>query len=109
MGNRKLLGCAGVAVVAASLLGGCAWASKTHGPDGKEAYALNCSGLARSWATCLERAGDLCGERGYTVLERNGEVVNMSVGSGYANTSGASINSFSGTGLGRSMVVACKS
>jgi hypothetical protein len=54
------------------LLVGCASSAKTYGPDGRELYILNCSGWARSWSMCLERAGELCGARGYDVLERTG-------------------------------------
>ena len=52
-----------IALATVILLSGCASASKTHGPDGKEAFFINCSGLARTWGMCYEKAGDLCGPR----------------------------------------------
>lgn len=50
------------------MLSGCASASKTYAPDGSAAYSLNCSGAARNWGMCYERAGDLCKDKGYEVL-----------------------------------------
>ncbi len=48
-------------------LAGCASVSKTYDAQGREAYALDCTGWGRSWATCQEKADELCGPRGYTV------------------------------------------
>jgi|SRR5882724_1705471 len=53
------------------LVSGCASASKTYGPDGREVFVLNCSGWARSWGMCYEKAGELCGPRGYQVIGRD--------------------------------------
>ena len=52
------------------VLAGCATASKTHGPDGREAYAINCSGAALNWGMCYSKAGALCGSRGYEVINQ---------------------------------------
>jgi|SRR5262245_56689295 len=54
------------------VLGGCASSSSTYGPNGRPAYTLNCSGWARTWGMCAEKAGELCGERGYDVVAANG-------------------------------------
>jgi hypothetical protein len=60
---------------AAALLAGCAaGATTTRLADGAEGIVLSCSGALRSWATCLERAGELCGARGYEVLDRHEEL-----------------------------------
>lgn len=50
------------------VLSGCASSSATFSPDGSKAYSLNCSGLARNWGMCYEKAGDICKEKGYEVL-----------------------------------------
>lgn len=81
-------------------LSACASVATTYGPDGQLAYSLNCSGLVRSWGKCLEKAGDLCGTRGYTILEQSGESGFVAGGSG----SGA----FAGSTHGRTMLVSCK-
>jgi len=86
-------------------LAGCATASKTYGPDGREAYSINCSGTARSWGMCMEKAGDLCGAKGYSVITAVGDVGNLAVGT--ATTTNA--NLVAGSVMSRSMVVSCKS
>ena len=55
-------------ILAAVLLAGCAISTKTYDSDGREAYIVNCSGVALSWSECLDKAGKLCGQRGYVVL-----------------------------------------
>ncbi|MFK4444665.1 hypothetical protein ABH944_004831 [Caballeronia udeis] len=89
-----------IALGACALLSACASSSTTYGADGKPAYSLNCSGLARSWGTCLEKAGDLCGTRGYNILQSSAESAAV-FGGGSSGFAG-------GTTLGRSMVVECK-
>lgn len=92
-----------VALVAAGTvlaISGCATASKTYGPDGQVAYSIGCSGSALSWGLCYEKAGEICGEKGYNVLARSGE------GGLVAGGSGAGF--FAGSTASRSMVVSCK-
>jgi hypothetical protein len=55
------------------LLTSCATVSNTYTATGEKAYSLNCSGTARGWDICLKAAGDLCGARGYKVLDRTSE------------------------------------
>jgi hypothetical protein len=88
-------------VLAARALVGCATVHQTYAPDGRRAYALNCSGLARGWDKCMDAAG---GSAGYDVLDRSDEPtsaasfgVRRNSGSGFA----ASTNE-------RSMLVACR-
>lgn len=84
------------------LASGCASAraSKTYGPDGKEAFSISCSGLARNWGMCYEKAGELCGTRGYEVITQSGDhgsvaAVNPSTG-------------FAGSVISRSLLIRCK-
>jgi len=98
----------------------CASASKTYAPDGREAYNLNCSGTARNWGMCNQKAGELCGSKGYDVVTRNGEqgaMVNgssdSSIGGGGNQNSwgvgGSSSSSiFATTTHSRSMTIACR-
>lgn len=82
------------------LLFGCATASKTYTSDGEEGYVINCSGSALNWGMCYEKAGDICGTRGYEVLEKSGDTGAM-VTTGQYGVFGGSTNN-------RSMVVKCK-
>lgn len=77
-------------------LAACASSSRTYAPDGRVAYSLNCSGMARSWGDCYAKAGDLCGAAGYDVMTRDAD-------RGALITGG-----MAGTVQSRTMVIACK-
>jgi hypothetical protein len=79
---------------------GCATASKTYTSDGKEGYVINCSGSALNWGMCYEKAGELCGAKGYVVLEKSGDTGAIISGSQYGFFGGSVIN--------RSMIIKCK-
>jgi hypothetical protein len=81
-------------------LGGCAMASKTYTSDGREGFSIDCSGSALSWGKCYEKAGDLCGARGYDVLEKSGDQGDTLA----ANQFGL----YGGSVITRSVVIACK-
>lgn len=89
-----------ILVVASASMFGCASVKESYSADGRKAYALNCSGSARGWDKCLVAAGEICGTRGYDILDRSSEdsaVVTASNG----NVVGAKSNE-------RSMLIACK-
>lgn len=88
------------AIGVALLLSGCAFASKTYGPDGRESFSIKCNGLANSWATCEEKAGSLCGTRGYEIVSRTGDRGEIIT----ANSSGA----YAVPVMMRAMMVTCK-
>jgi len=55
-------------------LSGCVAASKTYTSDGKEGYAITCSGSFSNWGRCYAKAGNLCESKGYVVQEKNQEI-----------------------------------
>ncbi len=55
------------------MLTGCARSSPVYLPDGQSGYALSCSGNILSWNSCYAKAGELCGARGYTIIQKDGE------------------------------------
>lgn len=81
-------------------LTGCATASKTYTSDGKEGYSITCSGSALNWGMCYEKAGDLCGTKGYEVLEKSGDQGSM--------LSGNQFGLYGGSVMNRNMIVRCK-
>lgn len=93
--RTRVLFCWSVLAVA-----GCASVTPTYGPNGRPAFALNCSGLARSWNRCLEAAGEQCGKRGYRVVSANGDTGAVAVANPQAAV-GASI-------IDRTMEIECK-
>jgi hypothetical protein len=60
-------------VCCVALLAGCADAHPTYAPDGRRAAVVKCGGWARDWGMCYQKAGELCGARGYDVLNKSGE------------------------------------
>jgi hypothetical protein len=65
-------------VIICLLLSGCAaaTATKTFTSDGKEGYVINCSGKGFAddhWGLCYEKAGEICGRKGYEIVEKIGE------------------------------------
>lgn len=89
-----------ISLFCTSLLVGCASSSKTFDAEGKEAYVLNCSGTARNWGMCYEKAGEICGTKGYEIVQKSGDTGWIAGGS----TSGFA----GGSTISRSMVIRCK-
>lgn len=64
---------------------GCVSTQETFNADGSKGHVISCtpaltSGLvgaianaATNWGTCYQKAGDMCGVRGYTVLTKSDE------------------------------------
>jgi hypothetical protein len=60
-------------LIFASFIGGCAIAKQIYTSDGQAGYSINCSGKPLTWGSCYEKAGEICGDKGYDVLERIGD------------------------------------
>jgi subtilisin family serine protease len=92
------------AVLLCVMMAGCATVRESYAPDGRKAFALNCSGTARGWDKCYSAAGEQCGAAGYDILDRNSE--DKSVATAAGNNSG-----FGASGVRtkeRTMLIACK-
>lgn len=73
MNNKlKLITSVAVAVVC---LSGCAIANKTYLPDGTLGHSISCDGSAVGMNVCFEKAGEICGAKGYKLLNREGQVI----------------------------------
>jgi len=84
-------------LLTAVLLCGCATAKKIYTPEGKEGYSINCSGSALNWGMCYEKAGKICGSKGYEVLEKSGDRG--------ALLSGNQFGLYAGSVINRSMII----
>lgn len=91
-----------------TLLLGCASASKTYGPDGREVHSINCSGLARTWGMCLEKAGEICGAKGYDVMTSTGDTGAFVQGTSAGTSMGYNTQVSGGTVITRNLLVSCK-
>jgi hypothetical protein len=94
----------GILAIGVLIISGCATVKETHAPDGRKAYALNCSGLTRGWDKCQKAAGDLCGAAGYDILDQVSE--DSSFGRERTNALGGSSHSIKTNE--RTMLIACK-
>ena len=59
-----------MAVAVAILVSGCASSEPTYTASGQKGHSIDCSGELGTWGECYEEAGELCGARGYRVLEK---------------------------------------
>lgn len=81
-------------------LAGCVTAKKTYAPDGREAFTIECSGQALNWGMCYQKAGELCGAKGYDTIVRTGDEGGSVTATQYGVIGGSVIT--------RSLVIACK-
>ncbi len=94
-------------VVLLSVLSGCGVAASSmqiYTAEGKRGYSINCSGGDRNWGLCYQKAGNICKERGYEVLEVTGEA-----GTVTAVKSGTGMSTATTTTThNRIMIIQCK-
>ncbi len=81
-------------------IGSCATAKSVYTSDGQEGYVINCSGGALNWGMCYEKAGEICGEKGYKVLEKTDDQGTM--------ISGTQFGLFGGSVINRTLIIKCK-
>ena len=81
----------------------CAKSSQTFTPDGNFGHVIDCSGPFMSWNNCYKKSGDICGERGYKILDKSTESGVQSNSSGFAETATQSTT----TMVTRSLMVEC--
>ena len=86
------------------LLLGCASATQTYAPDGRAAHAVDCGGIWRDWGACMERAGDICGARGYDILARD---TDRNRSGGYLRYGSAGGGNYTST-YTRNILIACR-
>ena len=86
------------------LVAGCATASQTYLADGRLGYSINCPGAANSWGSCLQRAGEICGPKGYDVVDQSGRATPFVIANANANGGMAT----GGSIVTRNLMIACK-
>ncbi|AIY41200.1 hypothetical protein LT85_2042 [Collimonas arenae] len=52
-------------------LGGCATSERIDGPDGRDAFLVECTDAEQSWRACYKKAAELCGRNGYFVYDQD--------------------------------------
>ena len=62
-----------VLLLVAVVLAGCATSREIYTADGRRVYSIECRAVFYQSFDCIEKAQELCGEKGYTILEKSGE------------------------------------
>src|SRR5262245_21606279 len=91
-------------LLAPLLLAACAVAKPTHLPDGRQGVSISCDGEMQGMAACYEKAGELCGARGYDIVNKE----QQSTPTGYASVGRYGGFAASGSNDTRSILIACK-
>ena len=59
-----------ITIISIFALVGCVTSKQTYTADGRIGHSIDCSGGFATWGSCYEKAGGLCGAKGYEVLEK---------------------------------------
>ena len=99
-------------IVVVALLQGCVTSKEVFLADGTKGHNINCGGSGMNYSNCLEKAGEVCGTRGYHLLNQQGEVVPFSqaIRELGANTQSSSVgySTTSGAIITRNLLIKCK-
>lgn len=82
-------------------LGACAAQKAAYLPDGSKGFSINCSGPYLNWGACEQKAGQICGERGYDVVSKQGDQNAQATAAGGVFVAGANVQ--------RTFLIRCKS
>lgn len=96
------------AILVPIVLAGCVTTNEVRLADGSMGHNIQCSGAALNFSHCLEKAGELCGARGYQVVNREGDAAPFGIATGSAYGSSAGFTSTSGAIVSRNLFVKCK-
>ncbi|SFF30431.1 hypothetical protein [Nitrosomonas sp. Nm166] len=67
-----------ILIIVVTALQGCVTSREIFLADGTKGHNVNCSGSGMNYSNCLEKAGEICGARGYQLLNQQGDVVPFS-------------------------------
>jgi hypothetical protein len=77
-------------------LSACAISKETYTPEGKVGHNINCSGIALTWGDCYQKAGELCGAKGYEII------------AGGSDSGAIASPTITTSTISRSMLIKCK-
>jgi len=92
----------------ALVLTGCTTAAPVYLADGSKGFNISCGGAVQSFGDCHAKAGEICGSKGYEVVNREGDAVPYAIATaGYSAAQGA-YQSQAGAIVTRNLFVRCK-
>jgi len=83
-----------------TFVAGCAVSSQTYLPSGEQGYSIDCSGTALTWGKCYEKAGEICGSKGYDIIYQSDQ--------GGAAVAANQYGLYGSSLMKRSMLIKCK-
>ena len=82
----------------------CAVSKKIYLPDGSDGYSISCDGAAVGINVCFEKAGEICGSRGYDIINREGQIIPFGTGTATNNHAVVTYGAFNT----KSIMIRCK-
>lgn len=95
-------------ILAGLVVSACTTAKGVHLPDGAQGYSISCGGKLNSFAGCVEKAGEICAEKGYDIIDRSGEVIPYSTTSADFGSYSGSLRSEQGAFVNRDLLIKCR-
>ena len=93
------------------LLAACATNRDVYLADGSLGHNISCNGHIQNFSSCLQMAGDICGARGYVVMNQRGEPIPPPESGAYTASAVAAqggIETKEGVIITRSLMVRCR-
>jgi hypothetical protein len=82
------------------ILGGCVTVTPTFTANGKQGHNIDCSTSLSTWGSCYQKAGEICGAKGYNVIAKEGDT--------QSSLSGGRHGVFGSTEATRTLIIECK-
>lgn len=93
------------------LLAGCVSVKPVYLADGSTGHSISCNGAAQNIGACIEKAGEICGAAGYTIVDERGAAAPISQAQGgFSATPARATGGFSSTSgamITRNLFVKC--
>ncbi len=86
----------------AALVTACATSREVYTSTGELGYSIDCSGTGLDWDMCLEKAGRLCPEQGFEILQTSSDIGYFSFQESSSNASSPGIRL-----KNRNMIITC--
>lgn len=104
-----------ICIISILILCSCTVAKEVNLPDGSKGYSISCGGTLNSFASCFNKAGEMCGNKGYQILDKSGEEIpyvqaNSNLGGAWTNLGGGvsgSSDFYAGKFVNRDLFIRC--
>lgn len=103
-----------------AIFAACVQSNETYTASGQKGHVISCTpalstgivgaiaNSSTSWGTCYQKAGEICGAKGYNVLTKSDEPTFSAIGGAYVDRTSGSAGYSAATSNNRMMVVQCK-